>query len=174
MDKVKLGVNVSKELNEELISLINQVNNLVRILKDHDVEIPLTARNKGELVEELLWQSIKVNQQKLFELFKVNLSEEYEERGDSLMKTEIAMPSQELYKKAMVEILNNRHNKECTSQEMYELMAEHLKLTNEQVDAVMPKDKRNWHENKCQWARNDLKKDGVLDENTPRGVWRLV
>src|SRR5208337_1586880 len=29
-------------------------------------------------------------------------------------------------------------------------------------------------QNEIRWARNDLRKDGYLDANAPRGIWRLT
>lgn len=174
MEKVKLGVYVSEEVNEELSALVTQVKNTVRIFNDYNIEFPLLGRNKGEIVEEILLEGIKRNRNEILDLLKTNFDNDFTDKGDFDMNNSIELPDTQVYVKSMRDLLNNNPNKEFEPKEVYSIMAERLKLSEKQIDASMPRDGRNWHENRCQWARNKLKEEGIIDSLAPRGIWRLA
>ena len=172
--KQKLGVNIDVQLHQKLQYLVNLMINIKKSFPHIDTEsMPLHGRTtKGEIVQEILSIGIKDAQEKLFELFKDNPHEIQNLIYKEQYINEITLPPEEDYAKAMIEVLKECPDQSSTSKEMYDLLAKYFNLSDIQLNAVMSDD-RNWHENRSQWARNTLIKNGTLDKKAPRGVWRL-
>lgn len=176
MEKVKLGVYVSKELNEELNDLVTQIRNTLRMFSESGIDLPLTAINKSEIVEEILREGIRENRQKILDVLRTNLEISGLEEGAYEMGNSVELPSTNVYVQGMKAVLHENPEKGFETGEMYKVMAERLNLSEEQIAATMPKDGRNWHENRCQWARKNLRDQGIIEapKVAGKGIWRLV
>lgn len=174
MEKVKLGVYVSKELNEELNDLATQIRNTLHVFSESGIDLPLTAINKSEIVEEILREGIRANRQKILDILRTNLEISGLEEGAYEMRNSVELPDSSEYIQHMKEELVENPFKEYLPKEMYKILAERLNLSNQQIDAPMPRDGRNWHKNRCQWTRNILKDQGFIDKTAKKGVWRLT
>lgn len=86
---------------------------------------------------------------------------------------ELELPSNGVYSKAVVEVLDGISTRSLTSKEMYSILERRFDLSDEQLNELAP-DNRSLHENRTRCAVKYLKKIGVLDDNAPKGVWRLV
>lgn len=174
MEKVKLGVYVSKELNKELNDLVIQTRNTSSMFSKSGMEFPLNAINKSEIVEEILGEGIKVKRQKILDALRTNLGNIGLEEGAHEMVNSVNLPDSGEYVQEMKEELIKNPSKEYLPKEMYQILAKRLNLSDQQINATMPRDGRNWHENKCQWARAVLKEQGFIDETAKRGIWRFI
>lgn len=174
MGKTKLGVYVSDELNDKLNDLVIQTRNTARIFSESGIEFPLNALNKSEIVEEILREGIEVNRQKILDALKTNLGNDGLEEGAYEIVNSINLPELSEYAQEMKEVLIENPSKEFLPKEMYEILAKRLNLSDQQINATMPRDGRNWHKNKCQWARALLKEQGFIDKKAKKGVWRFT
>jgi restriction endonuclease Mrr len=77
--------------------------------------------------------------------------------------------------KALKGLLVARGNKPLSAKEAYDLLADHFKLTRQQLGLVRKTAKGSesaWH-NCCRTARNHLVKSGVINQK-PRDTWALT